>query len=392
MTNWLMKRFIKNHKNTDDPAVRGACGRLAGITGIVCNLLLCAGKLAAGILSGSVSITADAVNNLTDASSSVVTMIGFRMAEKPADQDHPYGHARVEYISALAVAAIILLIGYELAKSSVRKILNPAPMAFSWITVIILLASIGVKLWLSLFNRRLGEAISSGALLATSADSRNDVIATSAVLVSCVIAALTDFDPDGYVGLLVALFILYSGFCVARDTIDPLLGAAPDPDFIRRIAETLRAQEGVLGIHDLMVHDYGPGRRFASVHVEMDRNLDPMMSHNLIDRMERLFAEEMNLQMVIHYDPVVTDDEEAAAAKKLVETVVGGIDHRLTIHDFRMVAGPLHTNVIFDLVVPFELEKNAKVLISAISAALQATNPDYHAVISIDSDAFNPLL
>jgi len=369
MTNWLVKRFIKNHENTGDPAVRGAYGRLAGITGIVCNLLLCAGKLTAGVLSGSVSVTADAVNNLTDASSSVVTMIGFRMAEKPADEDHPYGHARVEYITALAVAAIILLIGYELAKSSVRKILHPAPTEFSWITAVILLASIAVKLWLSVFNRRLGKTISSGALLATAADSRNDVIATSAVLLSCIIAALTDFDPDGYVGLLVALFILYSGFCVAKDTIDPLLGAAPDPDFIRRIAETLKTQEGVLGIHDLMVHDYGPGRRFASVHVEMDRNLDPLMSHNLIDRMERQFAEEMNLQLVIHYDPVVTDDEEAAAARKLVETVVGGIDGRLSIHDFRMVAGPLHTNVIFDLVVPFEMEKDAKVLIAAISAA-----------------------
>lgn len=392
MTNWLLKHFIKDHENTASPAVRGACGRLAGIVGIVCNLLLCAGKLAVGLLSGSVSITADAVNNLTDASSSVVTMIGFRMAEKPADQDHPYGHARVEYISALAVAAIILLIGYELAKSSLDKILNPSPVEFSLITAAVLLVSIGVKLWLSVFNRKLGNAISSSALLATSADSRNDVIATSAVLVSCIIAALTDFDPDGYVGLLVALFILYSGFCVAKDTIDPLLGAAPDPDFIRSIAETLKAQDGVLGIHDLMVHDYGPGRRFASVHVEMDRNLDPLMSHNLIDRMERQFAEEMNLQLVIHYDPVVTDDEEAAAAKKLVETVVGGIDERLSIHDFRMVAGPLHTNVIFDLVVPFELERESKVLISAISAALQATNPDYHAVISIDSDAFNPLL
>ncbi len=392
MTNWLLKRFVKNHKKTGDPTVRSAYGRLAGITGIVCNLLLCAGKLAAGLLSGSVSITADAVNNLTDASSSVVTMIGFRMAEKPADEDHPYGHARVEYITALAVAAIILLIGYELAKSSVRKILSPAPVEFSWIVAAILAASIAVKLWLCFFNRSLGKAISSTALLATSTDSRNDVIATSAVLASCLVGKFTGFDPDGYVGLLVALFILYSGFCVAKDTIDPLLGAAPDPDFIRTIAETLKAQEGVLGIHDLMVHDYGPGRRFASVHVEMDRNLDPLMSHNLIDRIERQFAEEMNLQLVIHYDPVVTDDEEAATAKKLVEAVVGGIDARLSIHDFRMVAGPLHTNVIFDLVVPFELEKNAKVLISAISAALQAVDPDYHAVISIDSDAFNPLL
>ena len=392
MTDFLLKLFVKNRENTEDPGVRGAYGRLAGLTGIVCNLLLFAGKLIVGLLSGSVSISADAVNNLTDASSSVVTLVGFRMAGKPADKDHPYGHARVEYISALGVAAIVLLIGYELAKSSVQKILHPEQVTVTWITAAVLVVSIAVKLWLSRFNKKLGTAIHSSALLATATDSRNDVISTAAVLLSCAIGAFTKLNPDGYMGLLVALFILYSGFGIARDTIDPLLGAAPDDEFVRRIADKLRAQESVLGIHDLMVHDYGPGRRFASVHVEMDRKLDPLLSHDLIDRMERNFLQEENLQLVIHYDPVVTDDEEAAAAKALVEAVVGGIDQRLTIHDFRMVAGPLHTNVIFDLVVPFEREKDAQVLISAISASLQAVNPSYHAVICVDSDAFNPIL
>lgn len=392
MTDFLLKLFVKNRENTEDPGVRGAYGRLAGLTGIVCNLLLFAGKLIVGLLSGSVSISADAVNNLTDASSSVVTLVGFRMAGKPADKDHPYGHARVEYISALGVAAIVLLIGYELAKSSVQKILHPEQVTVTWITAAVLVVSIAVKLWLSRFNKKLGTAIHSSALLATATDSRNDVISTAAVLFSCAIGAFTKLNPDGYMGLLVALFILYSGFGIARDTIDPLLGAAPDDEFVRRIADKLRAQESVLGIHDLMVHDYGPGRRFASVHVEMDRKLDPLLSHDLIDRMERNFLQEENLQLVIHYDPVVTDDEEAAAVKALVEAVVGGIDQRLTIHDFRMVAGPLHTNVIFDLVVPFEREKDAQVLISAISASLQAVNPNYHAVICVDSDAFNPIL
>ena len=391
MTNLLLRIFVKNREKTDDPAVRTAYGTLSGVTGIVCNLLLCAAKFFIGLLSGSVSITADAVNNLTDAASSVVTIVGFRMAAKPADKDHPYGHARVEYLSALAVAAVIFLMGYELAKASVDKIVHPSPVEFSAVTAVVLVLSIGVKLWLSCFNGQLGKRINSGSLLATAADSRNDVISTAAVLVSCIIGAVTSFNPDGYIGLAVALFILYSGFNIAKDTIDPLLGSAPDAEFIQEIAEELKANEHVLGIHDLMVHDYGPGRRFASVHVEMDRNLDPLYSHNIIDRLEMDFMEKKKLEIVIHYDPVVTDDETVNEAKKATEGIVQRIDSHYTLHDFRMVDGPLHTNLIFDLVVPFDHKENNDALIAKVCAAIKEHNPNYRAVICIDNDAFNCL-
>ncbi len=368
---------------------RASYGKLSGIVGIVVNLLLSAAKFTIGTLSGSISITADAMNNLTDASSSIVTMIGFRLAEKPADEDHPYGHARAEYISGLAVAALILLIGWELARSSVEKILHPQPVEFSFLMAAVLLLSMVVKLWLCLFNRHLGKKIGSSALLATAADSRNDVVATGAVLVSCLVGMVTDFNPDGYMGLAVAMFILYSGICTAKETMDPLLGQAPDPELVDHIRRQLLDYDHVLGIHDLMVHDYGPGRRFASVHVEMDRNLDPLFSHNIIDAIERDFAGRDNIQLVVHYDPMVTDSEELNEAKADVEAIVASLDSRLSIHDFRLVAGPVHTNVIFDMVVPFDLEKNAEGLKKEIVQAIRLQHPDYYAVIHVDNASFN---
>lgn len=383
MTKLLLRLFAPDESN------RSAYGNLSGTVGIVCNLLLCAAKLFAGIFSGSVSITADAVNNLSDAASSIVTTIGFRLASKPADKDHPFGHARAEHITALAVAAIILLIGWELAKSSFQKILHPEAVEFSWLTAAILIVSMGVKLWLTAFNTHLGKKICSNALLATATDSRNDVIATGAVLISCVVGTMTKFNPDGYVGLAVALFILYSGFGIAKDTIDPLLGAATDPELVQNIRKKLLSYEHILGVHDLMVHDYGPGRRFASVHVEMDRELDPLFSHNIIDAIENDFAEKENMHLVIHYDPMVTDDETVNEAKKLIEAIVRHLNDRLSIHDFRLVEGPMHTNVIFDLVVPFELEPQAEELKNGIVRLLRESHPDYNAVIHIDSDCFN---
>lgn len=381
MTNLLLRLFAGKG--------RASYGKLSGVVGIAANLLLSGAKFLVGTLSGSISITADALNNLTDASSSIVTMIGFRLAEKPADEDHPYGHARAEYITGLAVAALILLIGWELAKSSIEKILHPTDVAFSLITAVVLVASMAVKLWLYLFNRRLGKEIGSSALLATAADSRNDVIATGAVLISCMISRLTSLRPDGYVGLAVALFILYSGVNIARETMDPLLGKAPDKELVEHIRQKLLDREHVLGIHDLMVHDYGPGRRFASVHVEMDRELDPLFSHNIIDAIERDFESSENIQLVVHYDPMVTDSEELNAAKDLVQTIIHTLDTRLTVHDFRLVAGPVHTNVIFDLVVPFDLLKKTDTLKKEISQAIAEHLPNYYAVIHVDHASFN---
>ena len=388
MTALLLRLFVKDHENTDDPRTRAACGKMAGIVGIVCNVLLSAAKLIIGSLAGAVSITADAVNNLSDAASSLVTMVGFRLAERPADKEHPYGHARIEYLAGMIVAMLILLVGYELAKSSITKIISPEPTIFSPVTILVLAISILVKLWMCLFNRKLGKKINSTTLLATAADSRNDAIATGAVLVSCVVSMLFHVELDAYMGLAVALFILYSGIGVLRDTANPLLGSAPEAEEFHRVAERICAHDHVLGIHDLMIHDYGPGRRFASVHVEMDRNLDVMIGHDIIDDIEREFAVD-GLQLVIHYDPVVTDDAVTNAAKAQITAIITGIDERLALHDFRMVEGPGHTNVIFDLVVPFELAKQAKSLKTQIAAAVRQKHPDYYTVISIDSDAFN---
>ena len=373
-------------KNTD----RGAVGRLAGTVGIAANVLLFAMKLAVGTLAGSVSITADALNNLSDAGSSVVTLLGFKLAEKPADADHPYGHARYEYISGLAVAAMILFIGFELAKSSLEKIFNPQSVDFTWITAGVLLGSITVKLWLSLFNRRLGKKISSDTLMATAADSRNDCIATGAVLVSGLVEKFTGWHIDGFMGLAVALFILYSGIGLAKDTISPLLGEAAAPELQEQILDQIRAEKRVLGYHDLMVHDYGPGRRFASVHVEMDRNEDPLLCHELIDNLERECLQSHGIQLVIHYDPVVTDDPELDRMRDLVNSILSEMDGRLTLHDFRMVQGTGHTNLIFDMAIPEELYGKRAEIKDALDRKLNENAPcTYFTVITFDLAAFN---
>ncbi len=377
---------------TEQSAVsRYAAGKRSGIMGIVCNILLFGAKLTVGLLSGSVSIIADAINNLTDVSSSAVTLIGFHLASKPADEDHPYGHARMEYLAGLVMAFLILLCGYELAKTSVNRILSPAAVLFSWWHVAVLVASMGVKFFMMLYNKQVGKKIGSASLLTAAEDSRNDVLATGAVLVSLFLGHFFSLPTDGYMGLLVALFILYSGFCAVKTTIDPLLGAAPEEALVREIAQKLKSYEHVLGIHDLMVHDYGPKQRFASVHVEMDKNLDPLFSHNIIDNMERDFRNDMDMEMLIHYDPVTTDDEELNAAKSIVEAILAEIDATLTFHDFRLVPGPLHTNIIFDLVVPFSKEKEIPRLKEAITEKIRTSCPDYYPVICVDSDAFNHL-
>ena len=315
MTNFLLRRFIPDYQNTADPAVREKYGNLAGIVGIVCNVLLFAGKLLAGTLCGSVSVTADAVNNLSDASSSLVTLLGFRLAARPADEKHPYGHARMEYLSGLAVAVMILVIGVELVKSSVQKILHPEAVEFSVLTAAVLTGSILLKLWMALFDRKLGRKISSAALTAAAADSRSDVIATGAVLLACVIGRLTGLMIDGWAGLLVALFILWSGVGVVKDTVDPLLGAKPDEALVRAIAYLMTSHVNILGFHDLMVHDYGPGRRFASVHAEIDHRIDPLVAHEILDEIERQAKRDLHVDLVIHYDPIVTDDPESIGGR-----------------------------------------------------------------------------
>ena len=391
MTTFLLRRFIPDYQNTADPAVRAKYGRLAGIVGIICNVLLFAGKLLAGAISGSVSVTADAVNNLSDASSSIVTLIGFRLAARPADEEHPYGHARMEYLSGLAVAAMIILIGAELVKSSFQKILHPEAVEFSALTAIVLTVSILLKLWMALFNRKLGRKISSAALTATAADSRNDVIATGAVLLACVVGAWTGLKIDGYVGLLVALFIICSGIGIAKDTIDPLLGAKPDEELVRAIAYLMTSHVNILGFHDLMVHDYGPGRRFASVHAEIDHRIDPLIAHEILDEIERQAKKDLHVDLVIHYDPIVTDDPEVCAVRTRVLSILHAIDPRLSFHDFRMVSGPHPGNDIFDMVIPPEYADRTEQLRKQVEAQLQDGKKAYHLVVTFDTAAFNAL-
>ena len=390
MTKLLLRLFVKNPEDTNDPKTRAAVGKLSGIVGILSNLLLFAGKLVVGTLSGSVSITADAMNNLSDASSSIVTFLGFKLAEKPADEDHPYGHARFEYLSGLAVAALIIVIGFELAKTSVQKILNPSAVTFSLVTICVLIGSIAIKLWLSLFNRTLGKKIHSSALNATAADSRNDCISTGAVLLAGIIEYFTAWRIDGYMGLAVALFILWSGANLAKETINPLLGEAASPELRERIVDYVSAHPKVLGYHDLMVHDYGPGQRFATLHVEMDQNEDPLKCHEIIDDMERECLKSHNVHLVIHYDPVVTDDPELNRLLGATRSILNDIDDRLQPHDFRMVKSEGHTNLIFDVVLPSELEDRKKEIRRTVESQLsQQENTDVYAVITFDPAAFN---
>jgi cation diffusion facilitator family transporter len=390
MTQLLLRFVTKGASDSQDAQVRSAIGKLSGAVGIISNLLLCAIKLLAGALAGSVSITADALNNLSDATSSIVTLLGFKLAERPADEHHPYGHARYEYLSGLAVAAIIVVIGFELAKTSVEKIINPAAVEFSVVTVLVLCVSIGIKLWLAVFNRKLGDMIRSSALSAAAADSRDDCLATGAVLAAGLVEWLTDWQVDGFMGLAVALFILYSGCNLARATISPLLGEAADPLLREQIADYISASPKVLGYHDLMVHDYGPGQRFASLHVEMDKDEDPLLCHEIIDDLERECLKRHGVHLVIHYDPVVTNDPELDRMRALVAAILRVKDDRLSIHDFRMVPGAGHTNLIFDVAMPARLQGQEKTIQTALEAALNDLDEGiYYTVITFDLASFN---
>ena len=380
----LIERRIPHADDTKDKAVRSAYGKAASVVGIGCNALLFAGKLAAGTLSGSVAITADAVNNLSDASSSIISLLGFKLADRPADADHPYGHGRYEYLSGLMVAVMILVIGVELMKSSAQKIIAPTPVSFSWVTVGVLAASIAVKLWMAMFNRRIGRKIDSQTLIATADDSRNDVISTAAVLAATLIAHFTGLTLDGYMGAAVALFILVSGFGLVRDTIDPMLGQAATPEQVKAIRQKIMGYPGVLGTHDLMVHDYGPGRVFASVHVEMAADEDPLLSHEVIDNIERDFLAQDRIHLVVHYDPVVTDDPRVSVMREKVAAIAAQIHPQMTIHDLRIVPGPTYVNVVFDCVVPYGMAMDEKEIKRQISSSVRAAYPNYFCVITLE--------
>lgn len=389
MTKLLLRLFVRDYNEPQKPAVRTAVGKLSGVVGIVCNLLLFAMKIVVGTISGSVSITADAMNNLSDATSSIVTLVGFKLAEKPADEDHPFGHARFEYLSGLAVAALIIVIGVELAKTSVKKIISPQAVVFSLPMAAVLLGSVAIKLWMCLFNRTLGKHIQSQALLATAADSRNDVISTTAVLIAALVEMFASWRVDGFMGLAVALFILYSGAMLAKDTISPLLGETASPELQELIIDVIRAEPKVLGYHDLMVHDYGPGQRFASLHVEMDQKEDPLLCHELIDNLERECLQKHGIHLVIHYDPVVTGDAEMDRLQAVVRQILKEIDEHITIHDFRMVRGAGHTNLIFDMALPANLMEQRSAIQKQLDTALAEREPmKLYTVITFDLLSF----
>ena len=368
--------------------IRARIGKLSGAVGIMCNCLLAAGKLIVGHMTSSMSITADGLNNLSDGASSIVTLLGFKLAEKPADRKHPYGHARIEYIAGLTVAVMILFIGLELGKSSVEKLIDPEPIEFSFTAAWVLCASILVKLFMMLFNLKMGRRINSNALLATAADSRNDVMTTSAVLAASIVEHFYDVRIDGVMGIAVSLFILYSGVKLAGETMSPLLGEGANPELQKQITDYINGCPMVLGCHDLMVHDYGPGRRYASIHVEIDKNEDPMACHARIDRMERECLKNYGTHLVIHYDPVVTDDPEVNSTKRLVNTIIKVRDGRLTIHDFRMVDYGESVKMSFDMVLPEDLRGQEQSIKETVEKALNSLDSKkYYADITFDMES-----
>lgn len=385
MIGFLVRRFIRDSGKTDDPAVRERYGLLAGGTGLTLNLLLFAGKLAAGVLTGAISITADAFNNLSDAASSVVTLIGFRLAGQEPDRDHPFGHGRAEYLAGLAVSVLILVVALELGKSSIEKILHPAAVEFSWLSAGVLTVSILVKLWMGRFYGVLGKRIGSPAMAAAAADSRSDAAATAAVLAGLIFNGFSRWNIDGWIGLLVAVFILKAGIGAMKDTLDPLLGQPPSEELVKGIECSLLSYPQITGIHDLVVHDYGPGRQMMSVHAEVDAGADLLEIHDVIDRAERDLKERFRLEAVIHMDPVAVDDPQTVALRERAGELVRDIDPAATIHDFRVTAGPLHTNLIFDMLIPYSVKGTDRELRERIQALVtERVGENYYTVVQID--------
>lgn len=384
MTNLILRMFVRDWKNTEDPVVREKSGRVAGLVGIVTNLLLFAAKIIIGTLFGSVSITADAVNNLTDSGSSIVTMVGFKLAGKPADEKHPFGHARIEYLSGVIVSFIVLFLGWELGMSSIEKIITPEENRLTPAVLIVLVLSVAMKLWQSAFYRSVGRMISSDAVIATAKDSRNDAISTTVVLLGAAISLFTGVNLDGWLGVAVALFIMFSGVQLILDTASPLLGQAPEKELVQSIHSRILSYEGVIGVHDLAVHNYGVGRCFASVHCEVDAARDLMESHDLIDNIERDFKAQSGINLVIHLDPVIVDDPRTNALKAEVQVICSELYPGASIHDFRVVWGLSHSNLVFDMMVPFSVHADDELIRSQVEEAVRQLNSTYRVVITVD--------
>ena len=384
MTEQLLRRFVKDYQNTGDPAVRERYGRLSGVVGILLNLLLSGGKFLAGAVTGSISIMADAFNNLSDAGSSVVTLVGFRLAGQKADREHPFGHGRIEYLAGLLVSLLILMVGVELGKSSIEKILHPQPVEFSPLSAAILAASVAVKLWMSRFNRALSRRIRSSAMAATATDSLSDAVATATLLIGLAAGQLLHLPLDGWLGVAVAVFILRAGWGAAKDTIDPLLGKPPDPELVKAIEQTVLAHPQVVGMHDLIIHDYGPGRAMMSFHAEVPMDANILEAHDIIDHIERELMDKFHILTSIHMDPIVTNDQQVNDRRTMVERIVQEIHPDLTIHDFRMTGGPYHTNLIFDVAAPHGCPLGDEELRDTISRRIQAEDSNCYAVIQVD--------
>lgn len=380
----LIKLFVKDSENVNDIKVRTAYGTLASVTGIVLNIILAVFKYIAGVISGSISITADAINNLSDAGSSIVSLAGVKLAAKPADKDHPYGHGRLEYISAMAVAVLVFLMGFELLKSSFDKIIHPEPVTFNWVALIILVLSIFAKLWLGLFNRKLGRKINSAPMLAVMKDSFSDCLATSVAAISIIVSAFSDINVDGFLGIFVACFILYTGFNILKDTLGDLLGRPPEKEFVDSIENKIMSYDNIIGVHDLIVHNYGPSRKFASVHAEVPSNANIMEVHDIIDLIERDIFHEFGMIISIHMDPIVVDDERINELKKITSDVVKNICDEMSIHDFRMVEGPTHTNLIFDLIVPLNYKMENDEISKKVQDELSKIDERYYTVITVE--------
>ncbi len=385
----LFKLFIKNYEDTNDTNVRNAYGKFTGIFGILSNILLFTVKIILGTLTSSISITADAINNLSDAGSSFITMFGFKISGKPADAKHPYGHARMEYISGLIVSCIITSIGFDLLISSIEKIFTPSETNYSVVSIVILALSIIVKLLQGFVYRSAGKRINSQSLMASSADSINDVISTSVVIIGSIIGLSTGMALDGWFGCAVALFVVYSGVKLIIETSDPLLGAAPDEELVKKLSEKILSYDGVIGIHDLVVHSYGFGRCFASVHAEVPASTNVMVSHDTIDNIEFDVLSSMNIHLVIHLDPVENDNPKINELKAVVEVIVKNRDERITVHDFRVVFGNTHTNLIFDVDLPFDFETDDDLFCTEITKEIRKVDSSYNTVITIDRNYMN---
>ena len=384
MTNMLIKFFIKNNEETNNPSVREKYGMLSGGVGIFCNILLFIGKLSVGLISASISIMADAFNNLSDAASSVVTLVGFKMAGRPADDQHPFGHGRIEYISGLIISTVVMMMGLEFVKSSIEKIINPASIEIGIYSIIILLMSILLKLWMSIFNKKIGDRINSSTIKAISMDSLADVAATATALIGAIISYMCGVYVDGYAGVLVALFIIYTGFTTARETLSPLLGQAPDKEFVDKIEKKVLSYDNIVGVHDLIVHNYGFNNSLVSLHAEVPCDINILKIHETIDTVERDIKKDFNCDIVIHMDPIATDDNAVNSVRYEIEGIVKSIDERLNIHDFRMVQADSFTNLIFDLVVPHMFELKDDEIESIINEKIIALNSSYRLVLNID--------